>query len=100
MVKLEISRTIVFSAPRRPVEMVMRLDECLRKLGLHQAEADEQASEQQDFGNQEQPHPDLAGIELLLLRGEMMLQSRIVVAVMAVRVPLVLIRRLCFTATH
>ena len=53
---------------------------------LHHAEADEQAAEQQNFGRQEQPHTDLAGIELLLHRGEMMLMMRVIPCHAAVRI--------------
>ena len=57
--------------------MLVRFDELLRIARLHQAEADEQAAEQQDFGRQEQPHTDLAGIGLLLHGGEVMLMMRV-----------------------
>jgi hypothetical protein len=49
---------------------------------LHQAEADEQAAEQQDFRGQEQPHTDLAGIELLLHGGKVMLMIRIMLTML------------------
>ena len=58
--------------------MLVRFDEFLRIARLHQAEAGEEAAEQQNFGRQEQPHTDLAGIELLLHVGEVMLKMRIV----------------------
>ncbi len=58
--------------------MLMGFDELPRIPALHQPKADEQPSEQQDFRRQEQPHTDLAGIELLLHRGKMMLMVRIV----------------------
>ena len=78
MVKLEISRTIGIQRAERALQVLVRFDKFLRIAGLHQAEADEQAAEQQNFGRQEQPHTDLAGIELLLHRGEVMLMMRIV----------------------
>ena len=72
--------------------MLMRFFKVFGKARLHHSEAYKQASEQQNFGCQEQPHTDFAGIELLLHRGEVMLMVRIVVAVaivtMAVRVVL------------
>jgi hypothetical protein len=40
---------------------------------LSQREAYKQASEQQNFVCEKQPHPDLGGIELLLERREVML---------------------------
>ena len=61
-------------------------DELLRIPVLHQAEAGEEASEGEDFGDQEQPHTDLAGIELLLHGGEVMLMMRIMLTTVAVRV--------------
>ncbi len=45
---------------------------------LLKREADEQPAEQQDFRREEQPHPDLRGIELLLERREVVLQPRVV----------------------
>ncbi len=48
---------------------------------LHHAEADEQPAEQQDFRRQEQPHADLAGVELLLHGGEVVLQDTVVLTV-------------------
>jgi hypothetical protein len=53
-------------------------NEFLRIAVLHQAEAYEQPPEQQDFRSQEQPHTKLAGIELLLHRGEVVLMVRVV----------------------
>jgi hypothetical protein len=61
--------------------------EFLRIAVLHQAEAGEKASKGQDFGDQEQPHTDLAGIELLFHGGEVMLMMRIMLTTaVAVRV--------------
>ena len=57
----------------------MRLDEGLRDTSCCiKREGDRTAAEQQDFGRQEQPHADLAGIELLLHGGEVMLMVRVV----------------------
>ena len=64
--------------------MLVRLDEFARVTALHQAEADEQASEKQNFGGQEQPHTDFDGIELLLHRGEVMLMVRVIVPVRSI----------------
>ena len=50
----------------------------LRIAVLHQAKAYEQAAEEQNFRRQEQPHTELAGIELLLHGGEVMLMIGIV----------------------
>ena len=71
---------------RPALQFFVGCDELLRILVLHQAEAGEQASEGQDFGRQEQPHTDLAGIELLLHGGEMMLMMRIMLTAVAVRI--------------
>ena len=62
-------------------QMLMGFDEFPRVLVLHQAEAYEQPAEQQNFGSDEQPHTQLAGIELLLHRGEMMLMVRVVLVI-------------------
>ena len=59
-------------------QVLMGFDEFPRVLVLHQAKAYEQPAEQQNFGSDEQPHPQLAGIELLLHRGEVMLMVRVV----------------------
>ena len=91
MVKLEISSTTVFSAPSGRCRCSWASINSCGIARLHHAEADEQAAEQQNFGRQEQPHTDLAGIELLLHRGEVMLMVRIVaVAVVHVAVRVVL----------
>ena len=69
------------------LQVLVGFDKFPRVLVLHQAEAYEQPAEQQDFGNDEQPHTQLGGIELLLHRGEVMLMVRVVrmFAVPAVR---------------
>jgi hypothetical protein len=68
------------------LQMLMRFFELFREARLHHSEAYKQASEQQNFGREKQPHTDLAGIELLLHRGEVMLMVRVVVAVSIVTV--------------
>ena len=82
MVKLEKQKHDRVQRAERFVEMMMRFDESQRVRRLLQGEADEQSSEQQDFRGQEQPHPDLARIELLLKRREVVLQPRVVPGVM------------------
>src|SRR4029077_5043046 len=57
-----------------------------RILALHQTEPSEQSAEGQDFGSQEQPHTNLAGIELLLHGGEVMLMMRIMLSTVPVRI--------------
>lgn len=66
--------------------MFVGFEELLRVAILHQAEADEQAAEQQNFGRQKQPHTDFAGIELLLHGGEVMLVVGVFTMRMAVAV--------------
>ena len=58
-----------------PVELVVRGDEGLPVQRLHDGEADEQAAEKQNLGDQEQPHADLARVGLLLRCGEVMLEE-------------------------
>jgi hypothetical protein len=65
--------------------MFVRFDEFLRIAILHQPEADEKTTERQNFSHQEQPHTNLAGIELLLHRCEMALMMRIALRSVTVR---------------
>ena len=61
--------------------MMVRGKESLGMCSLLQRESDKEASEQQDFSPQEQPHANLGGIKLLFKSREMMLQPRIVFGV-------------------
>ena len=72
-------------AAERPLQVFVRFLELFREARLHHSEADEKASKQQNFGGQEQPHTDLAGIELLLHGGEMVLMVGIAMPVLAAR---------------
>src|SRR4051812_6061477 len=60
---------------------MVRLHESQRVRRLHERKSDKQATEQQNFRREKQPHADLAGIELLFEGRKMMLQSRIVLGV-------------------
>jgi hypothetical protein len=53
--------------------MMVCFNESLRMRRLRQREAYEKAAKKQNFSAEEQPHPDLRGIELLLEGGEVML---------------------------
>jgi hypothetical protein len=53
---------------------MVRFDKRFGMRGLLQREAYEQSSEQQNFRRQEEPHPDLRGVELLFERREVVLQ--------------------------
>jgi len=79
----------------------MRFLKLLRETRLHHSEADKQASEKQDFSGQEQPHTNLAGIELLLHGGEMMLMMRIVrVAVAGTMIAMRILMKIDGRSTH
>ena len=84
--KLEINSTTVFVEPAQPLQFFVGSHELLRIFVLHQTETGEQAAEGQDFSDQEQPHTNLAGIELLLHGGEVMLLMRIVLPTVPVRI--------------
>jgi hypothetical protein len=58
--------------------MLVRRVEGLGVLSGHERIAREQAAEQEHFGNQEKPHPQLARIDLLLHLREVMLEKRAV----------------------
>ncbi len=45
-------------------------DEGFGVLGVHDAVADEESAEQQDFGDKKEPHADLGSLELLRHVGE------------------------------
>ncbi len=61
------------------IQVMVRSHERFAVHGLHDAEAHKQAAEQKDFCDEEQPHADLAGIDLLLHVRKMMLQPGFVV---------------------
>ncbi len=80
--------------PEVLIQVVMGGKERVRKLCLREAEPNEQASEQQDFCRQEQPHTKLAGIELLFPVYEMVLQVRVM------RIVCMIMRRYGRRLTH
>jgi hypothetical protein len=45
---------------------------------MHDSVADEKAAEQEHLGHQEDPHADLAGVDLLGRLGEVVLEKRLV----------------------
>ena len=63
---------------QRAIQVLMR---CVERRGMlhgHEPKGDEQAPEQQDFGHQEHPHAQLAGVQLLLHLREVVAQIRVV----------------------
>ena len=88
--------TTVLSRPQKIVIDVLASDERVVVPGAIEHVGHEQATEKQDFGEQEGPHAEDGRLLLLLQRLELMLQRRMVRGVVAVRVARVRRRQTSF----